>query len=104
LNHIESSPILPETEFAEVSQGSKNETRSEIRETMFYQTKRKWMELGQRTLTHIFFFLAPPVTFAVLLHPLTFVATDETTTIWAINSLCNNASESLRCCCLRLFL
>jgi hypothetical protein len=41
LNHIESSPILPETEFAEVSQGSKNETRSEIRETMFYQTKRK---------------------------------------------------------------
>jgi hypothetical protein len=40
------------------------------------------MELGQRTLTHIFFFfLAPPVTFAVLLHPVTFVTTDETTTI-----------------------
>jgi hypothetical protein len=39
------------------------------------------MELGQRTLTHIFFFfLEPPVTFAVL-HPVTFVATDETTTI-----------------------
>jgi hypothetical protein len=40
------------------------------------------MELGQRTLTHIFFFfLAPAITFAVLLHPVTFVATDETTTI-----------------------
>jgi hypothetical protein len=40
------------------------------------------MELGQRTLTDMFFFfLAPPVTFAVLLHPVTFVATDETTTI-----------------------
>lgn len=50
--------------------------------------------------SHILLLLSEALHLCSALHPVTFVATDETTTIWAINSLSNNASESLRCCCL----